>query len=74
MGEYEQSLADIERTLKLEPRHFGALSGRGLCYLELDKLPEALDAFRAALDINPWLQDAQSYVEELSRFLKQKSI
>ncbi len=74
VGDYKESLADIEQTLKLEPRHFGALSGRGLCYLELDNLPKALDAFEAALDINPWLQDARLYVEELNRVLQQQSI
>jgi tetratricopeptide (TPR) repeat protein len=58
-GDYKGSLADIERVLELEPRHFGALAGRGLCLVELDRLEEALGAFDAALEINPHAEGAR---------------
>ena len=59
MGDYAGSLKDIERTLQLEPRHFGALSGRGLVYSKLGRNRAALAAFKAALAINPWTTQAR---------------
>lgn len=53
MGNYNSSVADIKRTLALEKRHFGALSGLGLIYDALDQKEAALKAFRAALEIHP---------------------
>ena len=53
VDEYKRSLEDVAKTLKLEPRHFGALSGRGLIYMELEQYPKAVEAFRDALRHNP---------------------
>ena len=49
----QQSLADISTTLELEPRHFGALSGRGQVFVRLRQLGPALSAFEDALEISP---------------------
>lgn len=70
-GDYQASLDDIEETLKLEPRHFGALSGRGMCYIKLDNWLLAISAFEKALDVNPWLVEAQHNIDLLKRLLKQ---
>ena len=53
MNNLDQSLQDIVKTLELEPRHFGALSGRGLVYVKLEDFERALVAFEAALAVNP---------------------
>ena len=67
--DYAHALDDIEHTLKLEPRHFGALSGRGQCYLQLNKPELALAAFEQALAIHPWLADVPRYIETLRTYL-----
>lgn len=70
LGNYEGSLADIDETLAREPRHFGALSGRGLIYDALGDQAKALEAFEEALEIHPFLFGARARVEELKRSLQ----
>jgi tetratricopeptide (TPR) repeat protein len=70
MDDYDSSLADIERTLALEPRHFGALSGLGQIYLGLDRKSLALKAFEAALKVDPHLAGARAAVEALKKALE----
>ncbi len=65
MGNYPASIADLRRTLDLEPRHFGALGGLGLIYLKLDQERAALEALEKALEINPHLSGTRQKVEEL---------
>ncbi len=74
MGGHEASLGDIERTLALEPRHFGALSGRGLVDLALGRDEAALEAFESALRIHPHLPGAKSHVKALREKRKGKAI
>jgi tetratricopeptide (TPR) repeat protein len=74
MGDYQGSLADIEKTLALEPRHFGALSGRGLVYIELDKPERALESFEAALEIHPTMPGANHNAMLLRRYLDSREI
>jgi tetratricopeptide (TPR) repeat protein len=74
MGDYQKSLADIDRTLELEPRHIGALSGLGLVNLQLDRDEAAADAFRRVLDIDPQNVNAKKNLAIVNDFLKRKSI
>ncbi|MGH7126070.1 MAG: tetratricopeptide repeat protein [Stellaceae bacterium] len=68
--DFAASVADIERTLALEPRHFGALAGLGQVYLAMHKKAAALRAFQAALAIDPKLEHVQATVEELKQELE----
>ncbi|MCZ6721406.1 MAG: tetratricopeptide repeat protein [Proteobacteria bacterium] len=70
MGNYEESIYDIQQTLALEPRHFGALSGLGLVYLGMKREEEALHAFEKALEVNPHMPGPKSYVRKLTEKLK----
>ena len=53
MGRFKESEADVMRTLELEPRHFGALSGQGLIRIALKDWTGAIYFLESALKINP---------------------
>ena len=74
MNRFEDSVRDIERTLALEPRHFGAISGMGLIFLERGDEEGALDAFEKVLEIHPHARGAGFQVERLRERLQGKRI
>ncbi len=51
---YRQSLHDCQKVIELNPIHFGALHGMGLCYAMLGEYRDAISAFRRALEIQPY--------------------
>ena len=59
VGNTDASIKDIKRTLELEPRHFGALSGLGLVYLQQGKLALAEEAFLQLITVHPNSPSAQ---------------
>ena len=69
--QYERSLADAEKVLELEPRHFAALAGLGVLHKELGNERAALQAFRRALAIHPHLSAALRAVKELELEVEQ---
>ena len=72
-GELDASIRDVERTLALEPRHFGALSGLGLIYLAKGDELGALRAFEATLAVHPRAPAARFHVKRLRVKLKVRS-
>ena len=71
MRRFDKSLADIKQVLKLEPRHFGALAGRGMILKEMGKKRAALKAFRRALAIYPEMPGPKKAVKELGAEVEQ---
>ena len=57
------SVADIRETIRLEPRHFGAISGLGLIFLRTKDYPAALEAFEQVLAISPASVNAKRSIE-----------
>jgi tetratricopeptide (TPR) repeat protein len=71
LGRLDQSLADIDKVLELEPRHFGALSGLGMIRRDRGDAKGALAAFRDALGINPNLSNIRETVKSLENEVEQ---
>jgi tetratricopeptide (TPR) repeat protein len=74
MGNFAESVSDIDQTLKLEPRHFGALSGLGLVYLQQNNLLKAREAFESLLSIHPNSQAARQNLESVLEALRTQFI
>ncbi|NWH09078.1 MAG: tetratricopeptide repeat protein [Alphaproteobacteria bacterium] len=73
-GKYDLSLLDIEHTLALEPRHFGALMGLGRILEEYRQPEKALDAFERAKAIHPFLGEVDAEITRLKNALSGKRI
>jgi tetratricopeptide (TPR) repeat protein len=73
MQEFEKSIEDIHRTLEMNPVHFGALSGMGLCYLGLDEPRQALEWFERAIAVNPNMDTIQGYIQQIREFLNNQT-
>lgn len=63
----EESRKDAEKTLELEPRHFGALSGLGLIAMRQNHPDKALEVLEKALAINPHMANVRGHVEQLRK-------
>ncbi|MCP4984193.1 MAG: tetratricopeptide repeat protein [Gammaproteobacteria bacterium] len=72
--EYDGSLTDIEQTLKLEPRHFGAFWGLGMILGSQRDFQRAIGAFEKLLEIKPHAIDAQPRIELLKQELARESV
>lgn len=54
---YLAALPDLDQALSINPRHLGALSGKGLTLLALGRDEEAQAILRAAVALNPWMSE-----------------
>jgi tetratricopeptide (TPR) repeat protein len=74
MQNYAKSMSDINHTLQIEPRHFGALSGMGQIMKNTGREELALQAWQRVLDIYPMMRSAQNEVATLSEELAGEGI
>ena len=51
------ALDDLDRALELEPRHFGALSGKAIILMQQGRMELGQQALREAVEIHPWLKE-----------------
>ena len=72
--DYAGSLNDIERTLVLEPRHFGAIWGKGMILGLQRDFPAAIQTFERLLEITPYSRDAKRRIELLKNEQKKNSV
>jgi Flp pilus assembly protein TadD len=70
MGNFDASVADIGRTLALEPRHFGALSGMGLIYDAIGNQTAAVKVWEKTLEIHSNMTGMKARIEELRAKVK----
>jgi tetratricopeptide (TPR) repeat protein len=74
LGDYDASLKDIEEVLKLEPWHFGALSGRGLVYMDRGDYFLARGAFLTLLEVYPAMPGVKDTIMQLEQVLRDGAV
>ncbi|UCI30372.1 tetratricopeptide repeat protein [Mesorhizobium sp. B4-1-4] len=74
MKNYSKSMSDIDHTLQLEPRHFGALAGLAQIMALTGHKQSALEAWQRVLAIYPMMRSAQNQVATLSEELAGEGI
>ena len=74
MGEYLDSLSDIKEVLRLEGRHFGALSGQALVQIKLKNYEKAISSYKAAQKIYPSIKAAEVMIPQLQELIDREAI
>ena len=73
MGNFDQSMQDIIKTLELEPRHFGALDGMGLIFIHQGQFQQAIDVYDKMLEIFPFSVKTMDKKERVQSFISQST-
>lgn len=73
-GDFDGAMADIDQVLKLEPRHFGALSGMGVILRRVGRDVQALRVFNEALEIHPMQPELRALVDDLTHEIEGRHI
>jgi tetratricopeptide (TPR) repeat protein len=73
MKKYTRSLNDIEKVLKIESRHFGALSGQARIFIKLQEYEKAIISLKKALEFYPSFRSGE-LILEIERLIREKTI
>ncbi|MBE0555314.1 MAG: tetratricopeptide repeat protein [Rhodobacteraceae bacterium] len=65
LGQFGPAISDIGRTLELNPRHYGALSGLAIIFEALGQPEKALEVYRKVLEIDPHAEGVPEAVTRL---------
>jgi tetratricopeptide (TPR) repeat protein len=60
-----RSLADLRVIVAQDPRHYNALTGLGIIFQEIGENKLALEAFRRALKVDPFIEGVPEFVKKL---------
>jgi tetratricopeptide (TPR) repeat protein len=71
LRDFDRSIDDCRRVLKISRYHYGAWIGMGHCLLENGDVWGALDSFRMALSIYPDLEPVRLQIRNLERSLQE---
>ena len=74
LGNFEESQKDIDKVLKLESRHFGALAGEGLVNIQLKNYEKAISSYEKALKIYPSMKSPGLMIQKIKKMIQKDSI
>ncbi len=74
VGEFQKSQNDIDKVLKLEKRHFGALAGQGLVNIKLENYEKAIKSYKKAMEIYPSMNSPKIMIKYIEELIKKNTI
>ncbi len=74
LGEFQKSQNDIDKVLKLEERHFGALAGQGLVNIHLENYEKAIMSYKKVQEIYPSKQSPNMMIKRIEKLIKERTI
>jgi tetratricopeptide (TPR) repeat protein len=72
--DFGRAMADLRQVLTREPRHFGAMSGLGMILQDVGDEKHALDVYRRALAIHPYLPRIPDLIKTLTEKVEGRDI
>ena len=68
-GDFEGSLDDISEVLVRQPRHFGAISGKGMILFQQENYEDAIKAYSDLLEVDPHNDFGMIMYKKLTKIL-----